>query len=187
MEPVTLTTARLLMRPWREEDRAPLAEINADPEVMRFYPAPLTRAESDASLDRMRAGFTDQGFERWALESRSGGDLIGLTGLTPMPDWSMAAGGWEVGWRLRRSAWGHGYATEAALAARDFAYDRLGMAELWSWTATVNTPSIAVMRRIGLREVAVVEHELIPKGHPLRPHVLYRGTPELGDHEEPGG
>lgn len=114
MQPVTLTTARLLMRPWRDEDRAPLAELSADPEVMRFYPAPLTRAESDALFDRMRAGFAERGFERWALESRASGELLGLTGLTPMPAWSPAAGGWEVGWRLRRSAWGHGYATEIA-------------------------------------------------------------------------
>ncbi len=80
----------------------------------------------------------------------------------------------EVGWRLARHAWHHGYATEAARAALGIAFDGAGLTEVWSITAVLNEPSIAVMRRIGLTEQGRFEHPRIPVGHPLRPHVLYR-------------
>ena len=79
----------------------------------------------------------------------------------------------EVGWRLARHAWHRGYATEAATAALDVAFDRVGMEEIWSMTAVLNEPSQAVMRRLGLNEVARFDHPGIPAGHPLRPHVTY--------------
>jgi RimJ/RimL family protein N-acetyltransferase len=168
-----IETGRLLMRRWREADREPFAELNGDPETLVFFPATLTRAESDAYVDRIEAGFTERGYGLWALEVRETGDFIGYTGLAPLPVDVPGGGGTEIGWRLARRAWHHGYATEAARAALGVAFDGVGLAEIWSMTAVLNTPSQAVMRRIGLSEVARFQHPRVPDGSPLKPHVMY--------------
>ncbi len=194
-------TERLLMRRWREEDRGPFAAMNADAEVMRYFPAPLDRAASDALADRIEERFREQGFGLWALEVAapgpastelastelattelattelaSTGEFIGFTGLNPMPDGVPGAGGMEVGWRLARHAWHQGYATEAAVAAVGVAFQGAGLAEVWSMTAAANEPSQAVMRRLGMTQHARFDHPAIQAGHPLRPHVAYRLT-----------
>ncbi|MFP5253995.1 MAG: GNAT family N-acetyltransferase [Actinomycetes bacterium] len=112
-----IRTERLLMRRWREADRGPFAELNADLEVMRYFPAPLDRAESDRAIDRFDKRFGEQGYGLWALEVLATGEFIGFTGLNPMPDGVPGAGDLEVGWRLARRAWHQGYATEAARVA----------------------------------------------------------------------
>jgi RimJ/RimL family protein N-acetyltransferase len=146
--------------------------MNADPEVMRHFPAVMTREESDAFADVIESRFEEQGYGLWALEVVGGPEFIGFTGLNPMPDGVPGAGGMEVGWRLARSAWGHGYATEAALASLDVALD-VGLREVWSMTSVTNLPSQAVMRRIGLLPAGSFEHPRVPEGHPVRPHVLF--------------
>lgn len=169
-----LSTARLLLRRWREADREPFAAMNADPEVMRHFPAPLGRAESDSLADRIEAGFQERGFGLWALEVRATGEFVGFTGLNPMPEGVPGAGGMEVGWRLARPVWRRGYATEAATAAVDLAFGPLGLPELWSMTAVTNEPSQAVMRRLGMTLYTRFDHPCVPPGHPLRAHVAYR-------------
>jgi RimJ/RimL family protein N-acetyltransferase len=166
-------TGRLLMRRWRESDREPFAALNRDPETMRFFPAPLDRAASDALIDRIEARFDQLGYGLWALEVTETGEFIGFTGLSPMPQNVPGAGGVEVGWRLARHAWHRGYATEAARAALGIAFDDLGLPEIWSMTAVLNVPSQAVMRRLGLTEVARFDHPNVPAGHTLQPHVTY--------------
>jgi RimJ/RimL family protein N-acetyltransferase len=168
-----LRTERLLMRRWRAADRDAFAAMNADPEVMRHFPAPLDRAASDVFADRIEARFDEQGYGLWALEVVDGPGFVGFTGLNPMPEGVPGAGGVEVGWRLARSAWGHGYATEAARAALHVA-GQVGLPEVWSMTAVTNLPSQAVMRRIGLHRHATFEHPAVPVGHPVRPHVVFR-------------
>jgi RimJ/RimL family protein N-acetyltransferase len=197
-------TERLLMRRWREDDREPFAAMNADPEVMRYFPAPLDRAASDALVDRIEDLFGRQGFGLWALEVAgpepastepadaeaasmepasmepastepvSTGGFIGFTGLNPMPPGVPGAGGLEVGWRLARHAWHHGYATEAAVAAAGVAFEGAGVAEIWSMTAAANVPSQAVMRRLGMTLHTRFDHPAIEAGHRLHPHVAYR-------------
>jgi RimJ/RimL family protein N-acetyltransferase len=176
----TIRTDRLTMRRWRITDREPFADLNADPETMKFLPGTLDRAASDALIYRIESRFSDLGFGLWALEITQTGEFIGFTGLSPMPDGVPGAGGMEVGWRLARRAWHHGYATEAARAAVDVAFGGVGLTEVWSMTAVLNKPSQAVMRRLGLTEVARFGHPMIEEGHPLRPHVTYhlaRGGP----------
>src|SRR5690348_9011763 len=124
-------------------------------------------------VDRIEACFDALGYGLWALEVTSTGQFIGFTGLNPMPDDVPGAGGVEVGWRLARPAWHHGYATEAARAALRVAFDGVGLDEIWSMTAVLNEPSQAVMRRIGLTEVARFDHPRVPEGSPVRPHVTY--------------
>jgi len=170
----TIRTDRLVMRRWRDTDRAPFAALNADPEVMRYFPATLDRAASDSLVSIIEARFDHQGFGLWALELASTAEFIGFTGLNPMPSGVPEAGGMEVGWRLARQAWHQGYATEAAMAAVDVAFNGAGLAELWSMTAVLNEPSQAVMRRLGMTWYTYFEHPQIDPGHPVRRHVLYR-------------
>ena len=166
-------TERLIMRRWRDSDRAPFAELNGDAEAMRFFPSTMDRAASDAFVQRIEARFDLHGYGLWAVELARTGEFIGFTGLNPMPDGVPGAGGTEVGWRLRKQFWHHGYATEAARAALGVAFEGADLAEIWSMTAILNQPSQAVMRRIGLTEHCFFEHPAVPLGSPLRPHVLY--------------
>jgi ribosomal-protein-alanine N-acetyltransferase len=173
-----IRTERLVLRRWLQRDREPFAAMNADPEVMAHFPAPLTREESDALVDRIEAGFAEHGFGLWALEVRSTGAFIGFTGLA-VPSFEAAfTPAVEIGWRLQRSAWGQGYATEAARAALAVAFDQTGMREVVSFTSTVNDRSQAVMRRLGMTHDHAddFDHPRVPPGSPLRRHVLYRLT-----------
>jgi RimJ/RimL family protein N-acetyltransferase len=168
-----IETDRLLLRRWLDSDREPFAELNADPQTLVYFPATISRPDSDALIDRTEANFARLGYGLWALEVKDTGEFIGFTGLSPMPDDVPGAGGFEVGWRLVRRAWHRGYATEAARAAVGVAFGGVGLTELWSMTAVLNEPSQAVMRRIGMIEAARFEHPRIALGHPLRPHVVY--------------
>lgn len=163
-----LRTPRLLLRAWRPEDREPFAALNADPEVMEHFPAPLTRKQSDAFVDRVERHFVDHGYGLWAVEHD--GAFAGYVGL----EWTDALGGHdlEVGWRLARRAWGQGIATEAATAA--LAHGLQQVPEIVSFTALTNQRSQAVMQRIGMRRAGEFDHPRLPEGHWLRRHVLYR-------------
>lgn len=175
-----LSTDRLLLRGWGASDRAPFAAMNADPEVMRYFPAPLSRAESDAFADRIASAFEPGGWGLWALEERSSGRFLGFTGLARPGFDAHFTPAVEIGWRLSRDAWGHGYATEAARAAAAFAFGELRLGELVSFTAEGNERSRAVMRRLGMRHDPAddYDHPALPAGHPLRRHVLYRLSAE---------
>jgi RimJ/RimL family protein N-acetyltransferase len=169
----TVRTDRLLMRRWLDSDREPFAALNADPAAMLFFPQTLDREASDGLVDLIEERFDQQGYGLWALEVAGTGEFIGFTGLNPMPDGVPGAGGVEVGWRFGRHAWHNGYATEAARAALGVAFGGVGLDGIWSMTAVLNEPSQAVMRRLGLTEVARFDHPGIPAGHPLQPHVTY--------------
>ncbi len=171
-----MRTSRLLMRRWRDADREPFAAMNADFEVMRYFPAVMSRDASDAFVDRIESGLEARGFGLWALEVVETGEFIGYTGLNPMPADVPGAGGWEVGWRLTRSAWGHGFATEAGRAALEVGFEQGQLDEVWSLTAVLNVPSIAVMRRLGMTQVTTADHPQLSDDSPLRPHVFYRIT-----------
>ncbi|HSF98396.1 MAG TPA: GNAT family N-acetyltransferase [Ornithinibacter sp.] len=174
--PATRFTERLVLRQWREDDREPFAQLNADPEVMRYFPAPLDRGQSDAMVDRMHDLIEERGWGLWAVERRDTGAFVGFTGLAvprhPLPFLPCV----EVGWRLARQAWGRGFATEAAREALRVGFDDLGLAEVVSFTAVSNTPSRAVMERLGMvRDMAEdFDHPALAVGDPLRRHVLYR-------------
>jgi RimJ/RimL family protein N-acetyltransferase len=150
--------------------------MNADLAVMEHFPGPLTRGQSDGLIDRFEAGFEANGFGLWALELRESGEFVGFAGLA-VPEFDahfMPAV--EVGWRLVRSAWGNGYATEAGAAALDFGFEEVGLAEVVSFTTVANDRSRAVMDRLGMSHDPSddFDHPLLPVGHPQRRHVLYR-------------
>ena len=174
--PTTLTTGRLLLRHWRDDDRAPFAAMNADPRVMEHFPAPLSRLESDALIDEFEARFDPRGFGLWALERRDDGTFIGFTGLAAVPWEAHFTPAIEVGWRLAPEAWGHGYATEAAREAVRFGFEDAELDEIVSFTVPANVRSRAVMERLGMTHDPAddFDHPRLPVGHPLRRHVLYR-------------
>jgi RimJ/RimL family protein N-acetyltransferase len=143
-----IQTERLLLRPWRADDLAPLAAMQADPEVMADYGGPQSRAASQAKLERYVAAFDAHGFTRWAVEA--GGVFIGYVGVMPIFPGHPRDPGYEIGWRLVRAAWGKGWATEAARASLADAFGRAGLEEVLSYTAPDNLRSQAVMGRLGL-------------------------------------
>lgn len=165
-----LQTDRLTLRRWRGTDRAAFHDLNRDPAVMATIGPVMTRAESDAFMNRIEAHFDEYGYGLWCVDLDR--ESIGFVGLSH-PWWR---DGVEVGWRLRSAWWGHGYATEAARAALAFGFERAGLDSIISFTAATNERSQAVMRRIGLERVADADfdHPSVPDGSPLRPHVLYR-------------
>lgn len=171
-----LFTERLRLRRWVAADAVPFAALNADPEVMEFLPAALSRGQSDAFIARIEECFSTRGYGLWAVEAPTG--FIGYTGLWPVPGEVPFAPAVEVGWRLARSAWGQGYATEAARAALAYGFSELGLAEVVSFTAVGNVRSRAVMERLGMSYDGTFEHPALPAGHRLREHVLYRLTSE---------
>jgi RimJ/RimL family protein N-acetyltransferase len=165
-----LRTARVLLRRWRDCDRAPFAEMNADPVVMEHFPSTLTREQSDALVDRIEAHFDEHGYGLWAVEAD--GAFVGFTGLVWQTYDASFTPALEVGWRLARHAWGHGWATEAATAALARGLEEVG--SVVSTTALTNVRSQRVMQRLGMRRELEFDHPRVPEGHPVRPHVLCR-------------
>jgi RimJ/RimL family protein N-acetyltransferase len=172
---LALQTERCVLRPWRASDAPLFAAINADPQVMRYFPAPLTRGESDALLARIVAHFDAHGFGLWALEIVGACTLAGFVGLarTSFDAWFTPCV--EVGWRLAPSQWGKGYATEAARAVLSAGFDRFGLEEIVSFTAASNRPSWQLMQRLGMQPEGAFEHPRLP-GHALAHHLLYKIT-----------
>jgi RimJ/RimL family protein N-acetyltransferase len=171
-----LRTARLILREWEERDHLPFAAMNADENVMRYFNACLTRAESDDFIRRMQEHFRRHGFSFWAVELKESGELIGLTGLARPKFDAPFTPCVEIGWRFSPAHWGRGYATEAARAALDAGFGAFGLTEIVSFTAVQNTPSQKVMARLGMTHDAAddFDHPNLPAAHVLRRHVLYR-------------
>jgi RimJ/RimL family protein N-acetyltransferase len=176
-----LSTPRLLLRPWRDDDLPAFAALNADPRVMEHFPSTLTRDRSDAVAARIREKFDRYGFGFRAVEVTGDGGapavpFAGFVGLSVPGFEAPFTPCVEVGWRLAVAHWGRGYATEAARAAVAYGFDTLGLTEIVAFTVPANRRSRAVMERLGMtRDPADdFEHPEVPVGHPIRPHVLYR-------------
>lgn len=171
-----ITTNRLLLRRWRPSDRAPFAALNADPRVMEFFPKVHTRDESDAMVDRIEAHFAEKGFGLWAVEVPGSAEFIGFIGLSTPRFTAHFTPCVEIGWRLASEHWSHGYATEGAQAALNFAFDHLHLPEIVAMTAGKNQRSRRVMEKLGMTHAPSddFDHPLLPVGHPITPHVLYR-------------
>jgi ribosomal-protein-alanine N-acetyltransferase len=170
-----IETERLVLRPWRADDREPFAALNADPRVMEHFPETLTREASDAMVDRMEGAWREHGFCFAAMERTSDGVFVGMAGLARVPFRAPFTPAVEIGWRLAQAHWGMGYASEAARAWLEYGFAVFGLAEIVSFTTTTNLRSQAVMQRIGMQRDASrdFEHPSLEPGHPLRSQVLY--------------
>jgi RimJ/RimL family protein N-acetyltransferase len=176
MEPVTLTTERLILRPWRDEDLAPLFAINGDPESMRYFAASMNRAESDAWAARMRAHFADHGWGFWVVEEAATGEFVGVVGLMTIPwqaDFTPAV---EIGWRIGPAFRRLGYAEEAARAALGFGFGTLGLEKIVAFTVPGNAASWKLMDKLGMAPAGEFDHPRLPEGHHYRRHLLYSLT-----------
>lgn len=174
-ELIEFDTERLRLRQWCGADRKPFAALNAEPRVMEYFPALLTRAESDVIADRCESLISERGWGVWAVDLKTEGDFIGFVGLHIPTDQLPFAPCTEVLWRLAFDYWGHGFATEAARGALRVGFERLGLPEIVSFTAAGNIRSRAVMERLGMLDTKeTFEHPSIPVGHVLSKHCLYR-------------
>jgi RimJ/RimL family protein N-acetyltransferase len=164
-----IRTERLVLRQWRDEDKEPFAALNADPVVMEHFPSTMTREASDKFVEFNKATIRTRGWGLWAVDVE--GEFIGFVGLNEpgfMP-------GVEIGWRLKREAWGHGYATEAGRAVLAYAFDDIGLDEVISFTSTTNLRSQQVMQRLGMTHDPADDFDHPNVDDPrLRRHVLYR-------------
>ena len=174
--PDQIESDRLLLRRWRLADRIPFAAMNADPRVMEFFAGTLVASESDALADRIQKHFDDRGFGLWAVEVKNGAPFIGFIGLMVPRFTAHFTPCVEIGWRLDANHWGQGYATEGARAALDFAFINMGLDEVVSMTTVSNVRSRRVMEKLGMTHSPAedFDHPLLPDGHPLGRHVLYR-------------
>lgn len=171
-----VTSARLVLRRWRPQDREGFARLNADARVMEFFPAALARDESNQMADRIEAHFEQHGFGPYAAELVEERGFIGYIGLAIPEFQAHFTPCVEILWRLAAEYWGRGLATEGARAVVEHAFGELGMSELVSFTVPANVRSRRVMEKLGMTHDPAddFDHPGLPAGHSLRRHVLYR-------------
>jgi RimJ/RimL family protein N-acetyltransferase len=174
-----MNTERLILRQWKDSDLVPYSKINADPEVMRFFPTVLSDEESNSQALRGRGLIDKNGWGFWAVELKSTGQFIGFVGLhrqdceSGIPNAPLL----EIGWRLSANSWGNGFAPEAARSALRFAFEELDEPEIYSFTVISNLPSKRVMQKIGMSDTGQdFNHPKLPNGHRLERHCLYKIT-----------
>lgn len=172
----TLKTKRLILRPWREEDLEPFAQLNADPRVMEWLIGPLSQLESNELATRIQGKIEEQGWGFWAVEVPGVADFIGFIGIAQVLFSAPFTPAVEIGWRLAYNYWGFGYATEGAKAVLDFGFQVIKLNEIVSLTVVDNMRSRHVMEKLGMHRDPKddFDHPKVPKGHLLERHVLYR-------------
>ena len=171
-----LLTPRLMLRPWRDADRQPFAEMSRDPQVMQYL-RPLATAEAcNAWIDGHIAHQEAHGFCLWPCELRESGAFVGAVGLCYVAFEAHFTPAVEIGWRTARQFWGQGYATEAADAVLGFGFREIDLPEIVAQAVPQNVRSRRVMEKLGMSRDPADDHDhpLLPEGDPRRPHVLYR-------------
>lgn len=168
------TSKRLIFRSWNDSDRVEFREMNADPEVLEFLHPPLTPEQSDGFVDIIEDELHRKGWGLWAVEAIDGGNFVGFIGFHEALFKASFTPCVEIGWRLKKEAWGRGYATEGALRCLKLGFDDLGFNEVFSFTTESNIRSVKVMEKIGMKYSGKFDHPKVPEGDPLRPHLLYR-------------
>ncbi len=174
--PTELQTERLRLRRWLPEDRPEFARLNADPRVVEYLPKALSREESDSLADRIASHFEQHGYGLWAVEILGAAKFAGFIGLATPRFEAPFTPCVEIGWRLAAEHWNRGYASEGARAALEFGLGPVGLGEIVSFTVPENVRSRRVMEKIGMQHSPAddFDHPVLPEGHRLRRHVLYR-------------
>jgi len=176
---------RLGFRLWKEEDKMPFAKMNADKEVMAYFPSVLSTEASNDFLGRIENHFKDYGYGLWAVEVKETSKFIGYIGFHHATFESDFCPCVEIGWRLDLSSWHNGYATEGAKACLLHGFNFLGFKEVYSFTAKINLSSINVMKKIALKKIKDFDYPAIEEASPLKVHVLYKL--EKSEYEQKNG
>ncbi|WP_028543292.1 GNAT family N-acetyltransferase [Paenibacillus taiwanensis] len=174
---IYIETSRLNLRDWEERDVEPFCRLNADEQVMTYFPKTLTPDETISFYHAIQSEFEACGFGLYAVETKQNKEFIGLIGFhkaTFEADFTPCI---EIGWRLKKEAWGQGFATEGAAACLQYGFNELGFSEVYSFTAEVNKPSQNVMNKIGMSYLNTFDHPKVEPNSPLRKHVLYHAKP----------
>ena len=175
----TIETERLYLRQWRASDFAIFAEMNADLDVMKYFPKPLSPKVSEAIANKCSQLIEDKGWGFWAVSLKETDTFIGMVGLNEAHADMPFAPTVEIAWRLHKDYWGQGYATEAARASLKFAFEVLELEEVVAFTAVINKHSQLIMQRIGMSDIQEnFYHPMLESNHRLAEHVLYKITPE---------
>ncbi len=179
MKIIQLTTDNLILRQWKANDYLTFSKLNSDPTVMEYFPNTLSKKQSDSLAKEMELLISQNGWGVWAVEEKERGQFIGCVGLhEPSCDLPFSPC-MEIAWRLDKSYWGKGYATEAGKEVLKFAFEKLKVDEIVSFTALLNKKSESVMKRLGMRDTQQnFEHPHLAKGHTLREHLLYKISKE---------
>ncbi len=175
-------TDRLCIRNWKAKDRKLFGQMNADPLVMEYFLKTLTEEESNQFVDRIEKGIETKGYGLWAVERKDTEQFIGFIGFNDTEFESDFCPCVEIGWRLTRSAWGKGLATEGARMCLEYGFNQFEFPEVYSFTAKANVRSERVMEKIGMRKVKEFSHPKIEQTNPLSLHVLYKA--EINDYKK---
>ena len=168
------TSERLGFRNWVMEDLSEFSEINQDDNVMEYFPAKLSKDETKQFIIRLQDHYKEFGHNFYAVELLTNKELIGFIGLADTRmnlDFTPCK---EIGWRLKRSTWNKGLATEGAKRVLEYGFNDLNINEIVSFTAKVNLKSEHIMKKIGMTKVKEFVHPKIDANHVLNPHVLYK-------------
>lgn len=171
-----IETERLILRTWQDSDVKAFFRINQDPKVIEHLPGAMSIVQVNDFIARMNEQQQQRGYSLWAAELKTNAELIGFVGLN-YTDWpSHFTPAVEIGWRLGSQYWGKGYATEGSKATLEHGFSSCNLQEIVSFTVPANTHSVAVMRRIGLKQDinGNFRHPKLPTDHALSKHVLYR-------------
>lgn len=170
---IHLETKRLQLRDWKETDLDSFRRLNADNKVMTYFPKTLSFEETNAFYKSIISEMKECGFGLYAVEEKANKEFIGFIGFhkaTFEADFTPCI---EIGWRLKKEAWGKGYATEGAAACLEYGFTELGFSDVYSFTADVNQPSKNVMRKIGMDFIKTFDHPKVEEDSPLKKHVLF--------------
>jgi RimJ/RimL family protein N-acetyltransferase len=176
MAEFALETERLILREWRKSDAEPFHAMCQDPQVMATLGPIMTRAQSDATIDRMQKRQADHGHCFWAMERKDDQAFMGWCGIVVALPELPIGGNLEIGWRLAHAAWGRGYAREGAEAALAWAFNTRMAPDVWAITSRNNSRSWGLMERLGMERQWDMDfdHPNVADDSPLKQHITYR-------------
>jgi len=169
-----IQTERLGLRNWLPSDEAPFIEMCQDHEVMKHFPGVLTVEETRDLIGRLQRHFDDFGYTYFAVDVLETEEFIGFAGVKNQTWESQYTPCVDIGWRLKRSAWGKGYATEASKAALDAAFANHNIDAVLSFTPDTNAASEKVMLKIGMEYIGTVQHPAIVNDPRFKHCVVYK-------------
>ena len=173
-----IKTARLGLRNWEAKDIDPMVSINQDTEVMRYFPSLAEPEKTRQFIKRMQAQFQESAYCYFAVDRLDHQEFIGFIGLSRQDFESPYTPATDIGWRLQKSAWNHGFATEGAIACLDYAFETIGLQKIISIAPAINLPSQNVMTKIGMRKIGTFEHPKLSKHPKLQNCVVFEKRKE---------